>query len=300
MPLAPPSPPVTPPESAAVEAIPNEPAPFRDIASERAHTDLSAMLPTEAPFKVPTEAPSANPRLPMLRHRSRTLLGSALGLLLLCTVLLLARGGDRVLQPLKAGAAARARPTIALVNVRLQRAAEENAERARQELQKRAQQQAELAGDSRVERKRPRARRWARSARSRVRAAPRVAPPPANDKASERTASAPSQRNSATPPRAKPTRPFDISRATRALNASVGRARSCGQGSALQKSVLATVTFDPSGRVKSVRVGAPLSRTRAGSCVAGALRSTRVPPFQGNPVTISRRVNVSSSARASR
>ncbi len=48
------------------------------------------------------------------------------------------------------------------------------------------------------------------------------------------------------------------------------------------------VTFSPNGRVTEVSVGGELAGTVAGGCVARLFRSNKVPPFSGDPVTVSK------------
>jgi hypothetical protein len=53
------------------------------------------------------------------------------------------------------------------------------------------------------------------------------------------------------------------------------------------------VTFAPSGRVTQANLqGPPFAGTATGSCIAKAFRSSSVPPFEGDPVTVSKTVNL--------
>jgi hypothetical protein len=65
------------------------------------------------------------------------------------------------------------------------------------------------------------------------------------------------------------------------------RAASCRQPGDARGSMPVSVTFAPSGRVTSSTVdGGPFAGTTTGSCIARALRSASVAPFEGAPVTV--------------
>jgi hypothetical protein len=211
--------------------------------------------------------------------------------LLTCAVWLAIRTPDPAPNLLLAGAATRAQPALALARSSLPTVRDDTAHAARLEAEQRARQ-AEAAAERRAPKKRRRTRRAARS-RAQALAAQRA------QASSDGRSSSQQPRDTASAvavAQSTKARPFDIKSANRALNAAAARARFCGQGAALQQPVVATVTFDPSGRARVVRV----SRTRAGACVAAKLRAARVPSFQGNPVTVSRRIVVSGNGRASR
>jgi hypothetical protein len=53
-----------------------------------------------------------------------------------------------------------------------------------------------------------------------------------------------------------------------------------------------TITFAPSGRPTTVAVTGELAGTTVGSCVARLFRAARVPPFSGDPVTVSKAFTV--------
>lgn len=66
------------------------------------------------------------------------------------------------------------------------------------------------------------------------------------------------------------------------------RAGACKDGEIASMSMPVSVTFMPSGRASRATVnGGPFAGTPAGSCVAQALRAASVPPFDGEPVTVS-------------
>ena len=49
----------------------------------------------------------------------------------------------------------------------------------------------------------------------------------------------------------------------------------------------ASVTFAPSGRVKSVNVSAPFAGTSLGTCIQSTFKDAHAPPFHGDPTTLS-------------
>jgi hypothetical protein len=53
-----------------------------------------------------------------------------------------------------------------------------------------------------------------------------------------------------------------------------------------------SITFAPSGRPTSVAVTGDLAGTTVGSCVARLFRAARVPPFSGDPVSVSKAFSV--------
>jgi hypothetical protein len=54
----------------------------------------------------------------------------------------------------------------------------------------------------------------------------------------------------------------------------------------------AAVTFEASGHVSSVTIGAPFSGTSTGTCIIGALKAAKVAPFNGLPGTVSQPVSL--------
>jgi hypothetical protein len=70
-------------------------------------------------------------------------------------------------------------------------------------------------------------------------------------------------------------------------------AASCGQADGPHGSTPVSVTFAPSGHVSTARVeGGAFAGTPAGSCIARALRSATVHPFEGDVVTVHGSVHV--------
>jgi len=87
--------------------------------------------------------------------------------------------------------------------------------------------------------------------------------------------------------------PFSISAAQAALGSAAGSAGSCKKPGGPTGSGKVQVTFAPSGRVTSANVaGPPFAGTAVGGCVAGVFRRAKVPPFSGNPVTVSKSFSI--------
>ncbi|HEX3773776.1 MAG TPA: hypothetical protein VHV51_04880 [Polyangiaceae bacterium] len=95
-----------------------------------------------------------------------------------------------------------------------------------------------------------------------------------------RTANAPQSTYAASAPDAKPSRASLV----RALNGAAAAARSCGDGPVSAEVV---VTFGPSGVARGVHFSAP-PRVALRSCVLNAVARSRVAPFVGEPVTVSK------------
>ncbi|HTJ81587.1 MAG TPA: hypothetical protein VL400_07670 [Polyangiaceae bacterium] len=97
---------------------------------------------------------------------------------------------------------------------------------------------------------------------------------------------------------AEPTPPpagaeFDKSAASAALGAAVGSASGCKQPGDPSGTARVQITFVPSGRVTTANIaGPPFAGTATGSCIARAFKSASVPPFSGDPVTVSKSVNI--------
>ncbi len=80
---------------------------------------------------------------------------------------------------------------------------------------------------------------------------------------------------------------FSRSAAAVAISAAGRRAAACLQPGDARGSMPVSVTFAPSGRVTSTTVdGGPFAGTTTGGCIARALRSAGVAPFDGAPVTV--------------
>jgi hypothetical protein len=83
--------------------------------------------------------------------------------------------------------------------------------------------------------------------------------------------------------------PFDRAAAATALGTAAAQAQSCKTIGGPTGKGQATVTFAPSGRVTSASVSGDVAGSSVGSCVAKLFRSTRVPPFSGEAVTVAKR-----------
>jgi eukaryotic-like serine/threonine-protein kinase len=88
------------------------------------------------------------------------------------------------------------------------------------------------------------------------------------------------QAGGAPPPRA---RPFDRAAAARSVELAVSAARMTCSNMQGPRTIVATITFEPGGNVKSVAVDTSVIVTGAGSCTRGVLHSARVQPYTGGP-----------------
>lgn len=108
-------------------------------------------------------------------------------------------------------------------------------------------------------------------------------------------ASAPAPAKAKGPPADKTVdldRTFDKALAAKLLGASVERARTCKGPTGPTGSGKARITFANDGTVASVDVGAPFADTKAGRCVARELSRVSLPPFDGEPVTVTKSFDV--------
>jgi hypothetical protein len=85
---------------------------------------------------------------------------------------------------------------------------------------------------------------------------------------------------------------FDPGAAKEALTAAANNAPSCREATGPMGGGRVTITFAPSGRPTTVAVTGELAGTTVGSCVARLFRAARVPPFSGDPVTVSKAFTV--------
>jgi hypothetical protein len=86
---------------------------------------------------------------------------------------------------------------------------------------------------------------------------------------------------------------FNRAAASSALNAASGAAKGCKKPDGPTGTAKVKVTFASSGSVtQSVVQGAPFAGTPVGSCIAGAFRSAKVPPFEGSPVSVTKSVTI--------
>ena len=88
------------------------------------------------------------------------------------------------------------------------------------------------------------------------------------------------------------TKSFDAEEAKTALASVLKLVAACKQPGSPTGQSSAAVTFDTSGHVSSVTVGAPFSGTETGTCIIGAFKNAKVAPFSGLPGTISQPVSL--------
>jgi hypothetical protein len=81
---------------------------------------------------------------------------------------------------------------------------------------------------------------------------------------------------------------FDASAASAALTSAFERAQSCRQPTDPSGAAIATITYAPSGRVTTALVSGDFAGTPIGGCIAGHLRSAKVPAFAGDYTTVRR------------
>ncbi len=92
---------------------------------------------------------------------------------------------------------------------------------------------------------------------------------------------------------AGPGRSFDRGAAEAALGAAAqAAARDCPQPGQAGIKGPVKVTFAPDGAVTSSTSDAPWADTPIGGCALATFRSARVPPFDGEPVTMTTSVDV--------
>jgi len=85
---------------------------------------------------------------------------------------------------------------------------------------------------------------------------------------------------------------FDKNAAVAALSAAAASAAGCKTADGPTGSGKVSVTFAPSGRATATSVAGELAGTEVGGCVARLFRSAKVPPFAGDPVTVSKSFSV--------
>ena len=85
---------------------------------------------------------------------------------------------------------------------------------------------------------------------------------------------------------------FDKSAAIAALSAAAANAASCKKPDGPLGGGKASVTFAPSGRATNSTVTGAFAGTDVGGCVARVFRSAKIPPFAGDPVTVSKSFSI--------
>lgn len=88
-------------------------------------------------------------------------------------------------------------------------------------------------------------------------------------------------------------RVFDRGAAIAALSTAAHAAKDCKQPDGPKGVATVKVVFAPSGNVTSANVeNPPFAGTPAGGCIAAAFRGADVPPFDGRPVIMTKRVTI--------
>ncbi len=87
-------------------------------------------------------------------------------------------------------------------------------------------------------------------------------------------------------------KPFDPEEARTAVAGALKAVAACREPGGPSGQTSASVTFDATGHVSSVTVGAPFSGTSTGTCIIGALKGVKVTPFTGLPGTVSQPVSL--------
>ncbi len=123
-------------------------------------------------------------------------------------------------------------------------------------------------------------------------AATSVAVVPASASARPESKKPPTPNRASLPAAAQTDAPFDKAATIAALGAAAASAAGCKTPDGPTGSGKATVTFAPSGRVTTASVTAPFAGTDVGACVARSFRAARVPPFAGEPVTVSKSISI--------
>ncbi len=87
--------------------------------------------------------------------------------------------------------------------------------------------------------------------------------------------------------------PFQPEAAKAALAAAAAQAAGCRKGEDPSGTAAVVITFAPSGRVTSATIsGPPFAGTATGGCIAAAMRKAKVPPFDGDRITVSKTISV--------
>jgi hypothetical protein len=85
---------------------------------------------------------------------------------------------------------------------------------------------------------------------------------------------------------------FNRDAASAAMGGAAGGASGCGKPDGPTGRCKVTVTFAPSGRATNVSVGPPCGGSPVGSCIAAAFRKISIPPFSGDPMSVSKTVTI--------
>ncbi|MCC6215288.1 MAG: zinc-ribbon domain-containing protein [Polyangiaceae bacterium] len=88
--------------------------------------------------------------------------------------------------------------------------------------------------------------------------------------------------------------PFNKGAAVAALSSAASAASACKRPGGPTGTGRATVTFAPSGRATNATVsGGAFGGTSVGGCIASVFRRAKVPPFDGDPVTVGKSFTIS-------
>lgn len=88
-------------------------------------------------------------------------------------------------------------------------------------------------------------------------------------------------------------RDINIAAAGTSLSVAASRAKSCLDADDPRTTMEVRVTFAPSGRVTTAMVNrGPFAGTEIGGCIARALRTAKVGPFEGSAVTVTRSIRI--------
>jgi WAS/WASL-interacting protein len=91
---------------------------------------------------------------------------------------------------------------------------------------------------------------------------------------------------------ASATTSFDAEAAKRAVLAQLTRVAACKEAGSPVGQTSAAITFEPSGKVSAVTVGAPFAGTSTGTCMVAVFKDVQVAPFTGLPATVSQIVSL--------
>jgi hypothetical protein len=119
-----------------------------------------------------------------------------------------------------------------------------------------------------------------------------VEPGAAGTEPGTRWSGAPAARASAEPRAGGSGRHLDPGAALSALGGAAGAARRCKKPGGPRGSGRVDVTFGPSGRVSSVRVGPPFEGTPVGKCISGVFQGISVPAFEGSSFSAGKTVTI--------
>lgn len=121
-------------------------------------------------------------------------------------------------------------------------------------------------------------------------------PKPASNGATEASHVTPSTPKAPITPRPEPAAagtPFDRGAAASALASAAAQASACRKDGDPSGVANVTLTFAPSGRVTTAKLsGPPFAGTATGGCIASTLRHAKIPPFDGDMVTVSKTIVV--------